>query len=132
MSEETQETGLNGLKKTILGVAGTAVTGFGIWATTNINKIFGVEEEAATKTEQVAEQAQAGAAQPAPIVLNIENNNTQQQNNSGGGKTIIKETIREVPAAQPAPAPVEEKKETTAERIARLKKEKAERDGASN
>lgn len=132
MSEETQETGLNGLKKTILGVAGTAVTGFGIWATTNINKIFGVEEEAAAKTEQVAEQAQAGAAQPAPIVLNIENNNTQQQNNSGGGQTIIKETIREVPAAQPAPAPVEEKKETTAERIARLKKEKADRDGASN
>jgi hypothetical protein len=130
MSEETQEGGLSGLKKTILGVAGTAVTGFGIWATTNINKIFGVEEESEVKTEQVAEQGQP-AAQAAPIVLNIENNNTQQQNNSGGGQTIIKETVREV--AAPAPAPVvEEKKETTAERIARLKKEKAERDGASN
>lgn len=130
MSEETQEGGLGGLKKTILGVAGTAVTGFGIWATTHINKIFGIEEESEVKTEQVAEQAQP-AAQAAPIVLNIENNNTQQQNNSGGGTTIIKETVREV--AVPAPAPVvEEKKETTAERIARLKKEKAERDGASN
>lgn len=130
MSEETQEGGLGGLKKTILGVAGTAVTGFGIWATTNINKIFGVEEESEVKTEQVVQQVQP-AAQAAPIVLNIENNNTQQQNNSGGGTTIIKETVREV--AAPAPAPVvEEKKETTAERIARLKKEKAERDGASN
>jgi hypothetical protein len=131
MSEETQDGTLSGLKKTILGVAGTAVTGFGIWATTNINKIFGVEEESEVKTEQVAEQAQPAAAQAAPIVLNIDNSAT---NNAGGGtNTIIKETVREVPVAQPtAAAPVEEKKETTAERIARLKKEKAERDGASN
>lgn len=133
MSEETQEGGLSGLKKTILGLAGTAVTGFGIWATTNINKIFGVEEESGVKTEQVAEQAQP-AAQAAPIVLNIENNNSQQQNNSGGTHTIVKETVREVAAPAPAAqaAPVEEKKETTAERIARLKKDKADRDGASN
>ena len=133
MSEETQEGGLSGLKKTILGLAGTAVTGFGIWATTNINKIFGVEEESGVKTEQVVEQAQP-AAQAAPIVLNIENNNSQQQNNSGGTHTIVKETVREVAAPAPAAqaAPVEEKKETTAERIARLKKDKADRDGASN
>ena len=133
MSEETQEGGLSGLKKTILGLAGTAVTGFGIWATTNINNIFGVEEESGVKTEQVAEQAQP-AAQAAPIVLNIENNNSQQQNNSGGTHTIVKETVREVAAPAPAAqaAPVEEKKETTAERIARLKKDKADRDGASN
>ena len=132
MSEETQDGSLSGLKKTILGVAGTAVTGFGIWATTNINKIFGVEEESEVKTEQVAEQAQPAAAQAAPIVLNIDNSATN--NAAGGGtNTIIKETVREVPVAQPAAAaPVEEKKETTAERIARLKKEKAERDGASN
>ena len=133
MSEETQEGGLSGLKKTILGLAGTAVTGFGIWATTNINKIFGVEEESGVKTEQVVEQAQP-AAQAAPIVLNIENNNSQQQNNSGGTHTIVKETVREVAAPAPAAqaAPVEEKKETTAERIARLKKDKADKDGASN
>lgn len=131
MSEETQEGGLSGLKKTILGVAGTAVTGFGIWATTNINKIFGVEEESEVKTEQVAEQAQP-AAQAAPIVLNIDNSATNNASAGGGGtNTIIKETVREVPATQPA-APVEEKKETTAERIARLKKEKADKDGASN
>lgn len=131
MSEETQEGGLSGLKKTILGVAGTAVTGFGIWATTNINKIFGVEEESEAKTEQVAEQAQP-AAQAAPIVLNIDNSATNNASAGGGGtNTIIKETVREVPAAQPAAA-VEEKKETTAERIARLKKEKADKDGASN
>jgi len=133
MSEETQEGGLSGLKKTILGVAGTAVTGFGIWATTNINKIFGVEEESEVKTEQVAEQAQPAATQAAPIVLNIDNSATNNASAGGGTNTIIKETVREVPAAQPAAAaPVEEKKETTAERIARLKKEKADKDGASN
>ncbi len=134
MSEETQETGLNGLKKTILGVAGTAVTGFGIWATTNINKIFGVEEESEVKTEQVAEAPASAGQAAAPIVLNIDNSATNNASAGGGGtNTIIKETVREVPVAQPAAAaPVEEKKETTAERIARLKKEKADKDGAQN
>jgi hypothetical protein len=122
MSEEQQEGGLSGLKKTILGIAGTAVTGFGIWASTNINKIFGVEEESDVKTEQVQQVQQPAAA---PVVINLENNNTQQQNNSGGG-THTREIIREVPAQQPAaaPAPVVEKKETPAERIARLKADK--------
>jgi hypothetical protein len=122
MSEEQQEGGLSGLKKTILGIAGTAVTGFGIWASTNINKIFGVEEESDVKTEQVQQVQQPAAA---PVIINLENNNTQQQNNSGGG-THTREIIREVPAQQPAaaPAPVVEKKETPAERIARLKADK--------
>lgn len=125
MSEEQQEGGLSGLKKTILGVAGTAVTGFGIWATTNINKIFGVEEESDVKTEQVQQVQQQPAA--APVVINLENNNTQQQSSGG---THTREIIREVPAQQPAatPAPVVEKKETPAERIARLKAEKAAKD----
>jgi hypothetical protein len=40
--------------------------------------------------------------------------------------TVIRETVREVPASQPAPAaaPAEEKKETPQERMARLKKQK--------
>jgi len=61
MSEEQQEGGLSGLKKTILGIAGTAVTGFGIWASTNINKIFGVEtiaeRVARLKAEKEAKEA---------------------------------------------------------------------------
>ena len=116
MSEEVQE-GMSTLKKTLLGVVTTAVTAAGVYITTNINKIFGVEEE--EKTEQV----QAAPVQAAPIVLNIENNNTQQQNNSGGTHTIVKETVREVPA-QPA-APVEEPKESNADRMARLKVQRA-------
>ena len=67
----------------------------------------------------------------------MENNNTQQQNVNVEGptinltipqaaptQTIIRETVREVPSSQPAvqPEPVEEKPETNAERMARLKK----------
>ena len=73
--------------------------------------------------EEKTEQVQAAPVQAAPIVLNIENNNTQQQNNSGGTHTIVKETVREVPA-QPA-APVEEPKESNADRMARLKAQRA-------
>jgi hypothetical protein len=46
MSED-QEGGMSGVKKTILGVLGTAVTGVGIWATTQVNTILGIEEEGA-------------------------------------------------------------------------------------
>ena len=119
MSEE-QEGGMSAVKKTIIGIATTAVTAAGAYVTTHIEAIFGGGEE--EKVEQVAAPAQAA---PAPIVLNIENNNTQQQNNSGGGTTIIKETVREIPAAAPAPV-VEEKPETPQERMARLKKQRAE------
>jgi len=131
MSEETKE-GMSTLKKTILGVVTTAVTGAGVYLTTNINKIFGVEDETDAKVEQLIETQQAQQAnQPAPIVLNIDNSSQNNSSNSGGGtNTIIKETIREVPAQSPTQAqaatPVEEKKETPAERMARLKKQKEE------
>ena len=129
MSEELNE-GMSTLKKTLLGVVTTAVTGAGVYITTNINKIFGIEDETEAKVEQLieAQQTQAQQAAPAPIVLNIENNNTQQQ--SGGTNTIIKETVREVPAAAPAPV-VEEKPETPQERMARLKKQRAEQNGGN-
>lgn len=123
MSEEQQEGGMSTLKKTLLGVLTTAVTGAGVYVTTNINKLFGIEEE--EKTEQVAQPA---PAQAAPIVLNIDNSSQNNSSNSGGGtNTIIKETVREVPAQQAAP--VEEKEETPIERMKRLKAEKAKQDG---
>jgi hypothetical protein len=105
MSEE-QEGGLSGLKKTIIGVATTAVTAAGVYLTTNINKFFGVEEETEVKTEQVAESSAApvGGATPAPIVVNIENTNQQKQS---GGETKVVERVVE----KPAPA----KKEETSE-----------------
>jgi hypothetical protein len=130
MSED-QEGGMSGVKKTILGVLGTAVTGVGIWATTQINTILGIEEEEGAATEQVAPVEQSNnqsvnVSGPA-ITINV----PEQQQAASSHTTVIKETVREVPAAQPA-APVEEKKETTAERIARLKKDKAAKDGTSN
>ena len=129
MSEE-QEGGMSTIKKTIIGVATTAVTAVGAYVTTHIEAIFGGDEE--EKVEQVAAPAQAA---PAPIVLNIDNSSQNNSTNSGGGtNTIIKETVREVPVAQPAQAaaPVEEPKETNAERMARLKAKRAENAGGGN
>ncbi len=129
MSEETEvnEGGMSTVKKTIIGIVTTAVTAAGAYVTTHIEQLFGVEEEA--KTEQVE----------------VQNNNTQQQSQSNNQQvivnipqqvapatnTVIRETVREVPAQQPTPtpAPVEEKKETNAERMARLKKMREENGG---
>ena len=122
MSEEN-EGGLSTLKKTIIGIATTAITAAGAYVTTHIEAIFGGDGEE-VKTEQVAQPAAAAA----PIILNIDNSSQNNSTNSGGGgTTIIKETVREVPAVQAAPAQVvEEKPETPAERMARLKKQREE------
>ena len=91
MSEELEQSNdgtWSGLKKTIIGVATTAVMGLGTWG---ITKITGGEDE----------PAPAPVAAPAPVI-NITTNNTQQQ--SAGGTKVI-ERVVEKPAAQPAPAP---------------------------
>ena len=129
MSEE-QEGGMSGVKKTILGVLGTAVTGVGIWASTQINTILGIEEEGAA-TEQVAPVEQSNnqsvnVSGPA-ITINVPDQQPARTN------TVIRETVREgqAPAAAPAAAPVEEKKETPQERLARLKQKKADQAGGT-
>jgi hypothetical protein len=91
MSEETQNDGTwSGLKKTIVGVAGTVVTAGGVWITTLLG---GGDKEAAP------------APAPAPVI-NIQNNQTQQQAAGGGKTVIIKEKAAE--PAKPA-APVKKK-----------------------
>ena len=100
MSEETNIQDHNdgtwsGLKKTIVGVATTAVMGLGTWG---ITKITGGGDE----------PAPAPAPQPSIII-----NNTQQQQQAAGGTKVI-ERVVEKPAAKPAePAP--KKKEFTEE-----------------
>jgi hypothetical protein len=90
MSEEVESSNdgtWSGLKKTIIGVATTAVMGLGTWGVTQIT---------------------GGGDEPAPVqqaapVINITNSNQQaQQASGGGGKTVIikeKETVKE--PAQP-------------------------------
>ncbi len=89
MSEEVESSNdgtWSGLKKTIIGVATTAVMGLGTWGVTQIT---------------------GGGDEPAPVqqaapVINITNSNQQaQQASGGGGKTVIikeKETVKEKPA----------------------------------
>ena len=86
MSEELENNDgtWSGLKKTIIGVATTAVMGLGTWGVT---KITGGEEAAP------AQQA------PAPVI-NIQNSNTQSQSAGGGTTKIIeREKVVEKPAA---------------------------------
>ena len=126
MSEE-QEGGWSGMKKTIVGIGGTAVTAVGLWVTTQINSLLGVEEEEATTEATVENNNSQSVNVTGPeIVINV----PQQQQASH--TTVIKETVKEVPAAQPVVEQVKEvAKETVAERMARLKKEKADRDGTN-
>jgi actin-like ATPase involved in cell morphogenesis len=129
MKEEIKE-GMSSLKKGIIGVAGTMAAAIGTYVTTQFNSLIGIEDESGAPTEMVAP---------------VENNNTQQQSVNVTGpeiiinipeqkaapatRTIVKETIREVPAA-PVEV-VEEKPETPMERMARLKKERAEAKGGN-
>jgi hypothetical protein len=95
MSEEVENSNdgtWSGLKKTIIGVATTAVMGLGTWGVTQITG---------------GDEAPAPAAAP---VINITNSNQQQQS-AGGGTTIIKERVVEKPAANPTPAKPAKKKE---------------------
>jgi len=126
MSEE-QEGSISTIKKTIIGIVTTAVTAAGVYVTTHIEKLFGVEEE--EKTEQVEVQNNNTQQQNQSVIINI-----PEQKSATSTNTIVRETVREVPAAQPAPAaaPVEEPKETNAERMARLKAKRAENAGGGN
>jgi hypothetical protein len=120
MSDEQENDGTwSGLKKTIIGTLATVVTAGGAWVGTTI---FSGGEEVAPVQQQAAQ----------PIILNVDNSSQNNSSNSAGGSTtVIKETVREVQSSQPAPAqaaPVEEKVETSVERMKRLKAEKAKQD----
>ena len=86
MSEETQEQEgtWSGLKKTVIGVASTAVVAVGTWATTLLG---GGEKEAAPA--------------PAPVI-NITNSNQQAQQAGGSKTVIIKEKEAAAKPAEPA------------------------------
>jgi hypothetical protein len=128
MSEEIKE-GMSNLKKGIIGVAGTMAAAIGTYVTTQFNSIMGIEEEeTGAATEVVVESnQQQSQANNQSVIVNI------PQQSAPATNTVIKETVREVPAAHPAPAtaPVEEKKETNAERMARLKKQREEQNGGN-
>jgi hypothetical protein len=88
MSEELENSNdgtWSGLKKTIIGVATTAVMGLGTWGVTQIT---------------------GGGDEPAPVqqaapVINITNSNQQQQS-AGGGTKVIERVVEKPAAAQPA------------------------------
>ena len=128
MKEEIKE-GMSSLKKGIIGVAGTMAAAIGTYVTTQFNSILGIEEEgggAATEVVVESNQQQSVNVTGPEIIINI------PEQKAAPTQTIIRETVKEVPAAQPAqPVVVEEPKETNAERMARLKKMREERNGGN-
>lgn len=97
MSEELEQHNdgtWSGLKKTIVGVATTAIMGLGTWGVTQLT---------------------GGGNEPAPVqqaapVINITNSNQQSQSASGGTTKIIeRERVVEKPAAAKPVAPVKKK-----------------------
>ena len=125
MKEEIQE-GMSSLKKGAIGLAGTMVAAVGTYVTTQFNTLLGIEEESDTPTEMVApmeqkQETNVSVAGP-EIIINV-----PQQQAPAPTKTIIRETVREVPAEPKEVEVVEEKPETPLERMARLKREAAER-----
>ena len=123
MKEEIQE-GMSSLKKGIIGLAGTMVAAVGTYVTTQFNTLLGIEEESETPTEMVVpvenkQETNVSVAGP-EIIINV-----PAQQAPAPTKTIIRETVKEVPAA-PVEV-VEEKPETPMERMARLKRERAEK-----
>jgi hypothetical protein len=124
MKEEIKE-GMSSLKKGIIGLAGTMVAAVGTYVTTQFNTLLGIEEESDAPTELVApvenkQETNVSVAGP-EIIINI----PEQKAAPAPTKTIIRETVKEVPAA-PVEV-VEEKPETPLERMQRLKREAAER-----
>ena len=125
MKEEIQE-GMSNLKKGIIGFAGTAVAGLGTFLMTQFNNALGIEEESETPTEIVTpvenkQETNVSVAGP-EIIINV-----PQQQAPAPTRTIIRETVKEVPAEPKEVEVVEEKPETPLERMQRLKREAAER-----
>ena len=92
MSEEVENSNdgtWSGLKKTIIGVATTAVMGLGTWGVTQLT---GGDKDEAAPVQQAAP------------VINITNSNQQSQSAGGGTTKIIeREKVVEKPAAAPKP-----------------------------
>jgi len=97
MKEEVKE-GMSSLKKGIIGVAGTMAAAIGTYVTTQFNTLLGIEEESETPTEIVVpventQQQNVNVTGP-EIIINI-----PEQKAPAPTKTIIRETVKEVPAA---------------------------------
>jgi len=105
--EEVTKEGMSSLKKTIIGILTTAITGAGAYVTTHINELFGIEEEAPAQTEQV-EAAPAQVDQKSEQNVNVQGPTINLTIPQQQPQTQVIERVIEKPAATPAPAPVKE------------------------
>ena len=122
MQEEIKE-GMSNLKKGIIATASTVVAGVGTFVVTQFNSILGIEEEeAGAQTELVIEaNQQQQQSNNQQVIINM-----PEQKAAPAQTTVIRETVKEVPVQAAPVQVVEEKPETPAERMARLKKQREE------
>ena len=100
MSEETQESGMSSIKKTIIGIGGAAATAIGGYVATHIEAIFGGGEEE-PKTEQAAQKQESNqSVQVSGPTINL----TIPEQKAAPAQ-IIRERVIEKAAPAPAPAP---------------------------
>ena len=128
MSEEAENNGgfFSNLKNQIITGVGVVLTTIGGIFIDEVKGFLGLaEEESGAATEVVVESnQQQSQSNNQQVIINI------PEQKAAPTQTIVRETVREVPAAQPAPVQVvEEKPETNAERMARLKKMREEKGG---
>lgn len=102
MSEETQESGMSSMKKTIIGIATTAVTAAGAYVTTHIEAIFGGGEEE-VKTEQVEAAPVEQKAEQNVNVGGTTINLTMPQQQAAPTRVVERVVEKPVPAAPVKP-----------------------------
>ena len=113
MSEEVkEEQGFFGqLKTQIIGGAGVVLAGIGTMFLDEVKSFVGIEDE---PTEQVAPAQSQNVSVTGPaITINIPEQQPQQ---------VVREVVREVPAAKTDTVVVEQPKETATSRLLKYKK----------
>ena len=107
MSEETQESGMSSIKKTIIGIGGAAATAIGGYVATHIEAIFGGGEEE-PKTEQAAQKQESNQS----VQVSGPTINLTIPEQKAAPSQVIRERVVEKPAPVQAapvkPAPAEE------------------------
>lgn len=115
MSEEVkEEQGFFGqLKTQIIGGVGILLTGIGTMFLDEVKSIVGIVDEEPSAVEAPAQNNQQSVSVTGPaITINVPEQKPQ----------VVREVVREVPAAKPDTVVVEQPKETATSRLLKYKK----------
>lgn len=106
MSEEAEEKGgfFSNLKNQIITGAGVALTTIGTVFVDEIKSLVGIEDEEATEVAAPVQNNQQSQQNNQQVVINLPEQKPAEKT------TVIKETVKEVPAKQEPPKKTETEK----------------------